>query len=81
MPLNDKSLEQVDMGLKLMDKSLAKDVAKGRLQDGEAREARERVTIFWAETGMASLRDADMVVEMRSCITSSPNSLDAHELE
>ena len=63
--LYDKSPEQVDRGLRLMDKLLAKDVAKGRLVDYEAKEARERVTVVPHDKGMKGLRDVDMVVEVR----------------
>lgn len=49
-----------------MDKLLAKDVAKGRLVDYEAKEARERVQVVPQEKGMAGLRDVDMVVEVRN---------------
>lgn len=64
----DKSPEQVDRGLRLMDKLLAKDVAKGRLVDYEAKEARERVQVVPQEKGMTGLRDVDMVVEV--CVSS-----------
>lgn len=61
----DKSPDQIDRGLRLMDKLLAKDVAKGRLVDYEAKEARDRVQVVPQEKGMAGLRDVDMVVEVR----------------
>lgn len=61
----DKSPDQIDRGLRLMDKLLAKDVAKGRLVDYEAKEARDRVLVVPQEKGMAGLRDVDMVVEVR----------------
>ena len=48
-----------------MDKLLAKDVAKGRLVDYEAKEARERITVVPHDKGMKGLRDVDMVVEVR----------------
>ncbi|KAI0262200.1 3-hydroxyacyl-CoA dehydrogenase [Gloeopeniophorella convolvens] len=61
--LYDRSPEQVAKGLKLMDKLLAKDVAKGKIQEVDAREARERVTIVDQSAGVKALRDADMVIE------------------
>ncbi|KAG6330878.1 hypothetical protein ID866_8212 [Astraeus odoratus] len=58
--LHDKSKDQVSKGLALVDKLLAKDVTKGRLQSAEAQEARERVRV--ADT-LEDMRDVDMVVE------------------
>lgn len=72
----DKSPEQVDRGLRLMDKLLAKDVAKGRLVDYEAKEARERVQVVPQEKGMTGLRDVDMVVEVCVSYTCWSNELD-----
>lgn len=64
--LYDTSPEQTKKGLALIDKLLAKDVDKGRIQSIDAKEARERISAVGAETGLASgLRDADMVVEVR----------------
>ncbi|KAI0295277.1 3-hydroxyacyl-CoA dehydrogenase [Russula brevipes] len=42
--LYDRSHEQVTKGLKFMDRLLAKDVAKGKIQEADARHARERVS-------------------------------------
>lgn len=70
----DKSTDQVDRGLRLMDKLLAKDVAKGRLVDYEAKEARARVQVVPQDKGLAGLRDVDMVVEVRgttSCLSAT----------
>ncbi|KDR75558.1 hypothetical protein GALMADRAFT_140197 [Galerina marginata CBS 339.88] len=61
--LHDRSAEQVTKGLSLMDKLLAKDVAKGRLTNEQAKEARDRVTVVGYEAGIKGLRDVDMVVE------------------
>ncbi|KAI0060614.1 hypothetical protein BV25DRAFT_1827803 [Artomyces pyxidatus] len=58
--LHDRSPEQVQKGLALMDKLLAKDVAKGRIQQGDATEARDRVQVV---NGVPAFRDADMVIE------------------
>ncbi|TDL17989.1 hypothetical protein BD410DRAFT_901061 [Rickenella mellea] len=64
--LCDKSPEQVDRGLKLFDKLLAKDVSKGKIQDVDAKEARDRLTVVSKEKGIAGLRDVDMVIEAAS---------------
>lgn len=48
-----------------MDKLLAKDVAKGRIQDIEAKEARDRITVIDGSKGISGLRDVDMVIEVR----------------
>ncbi|KZT72449.1 hypothetical protein DAEQUDRAFT_705606 [Daedalea quercina L-15889] len=61
--LYDRSSSQVQNGLKLMDKLLAKDVGKGKITAEQASEARERVTVVGQEKGMQGLRDVDMVVE------------------
>jgi len=61
--LHDRSSTQIDKGLALMDKLLAKDVAKGRISQADATEARERVTVVGPEVGLRGLRDVDMVVE------------------
>ncbi|KAJ7658527.1 3-hydroxyacyl-CoA dehydrogenase [Mycena rosella] len=58
--LHDRSAEQVTKGLALMDKLLAKDVAKGRITADAAKDARARVSVVDALEG---LRDVDMVVE------------------
>jgi len=48
-----------------MDKLLAKDVSKGRIQDIEAKEARDRITVLDYDTqGIKGFRDADMVIEV-----------------
>ena len=48
-----------------MEKLLAKDVAKGRIQDVDARQARERVSVVDHAVGLRALRDSDMVIEVR----------------
>ncbi|KAJ6497489.1 3-hydroxyacyl-CoA dehydrogenase [Mycena sanguinolenta] len=58
--LHDRSADQVTKGLALMDKLLAKDVAKGRITSDIAKDARGRVTVVNELKGM---RDVDMVVE------------------
>jgi 3-hydroxybutyryl-CoA dehydrogenase len=60
--LHDRSKNQVTKGLALVDKLLAKDVAKGRLTDLQAKETRERISVVDSLEGM---RDVDMVVEVR----------------
>lgn len=62
--LHDRSPEQVAKGLSLMDKLLAKDVAKGRLTNEQAKEAKDRVTVVGTEHGIKGLRDVDMVIEV-----------------
>ncbi|KAH9976091.1 3-hydroxyacyl-CoA dehydrogenase [Lactifluus volemus] len=59
----DRSSEQISKGLSLMDKLLAKDVAKGKIQEGDARQARERVSVVDQVVGVQALRDVDMVIE------------------
>jgi hypothetical protein len=50
-----------------MDKLLAKDVSRGRIQDIEAKEARDRITVLDYDTqGIKGFRDADMVIEVIS---------------
>ncbi|KAF8190828.1 3-hydroxyacyl-CoA dehydrogenase [Pholiota molesta] len=58
--LHDRSPEQITKGLSLVDKLLAKDVAKGRLTNDEAKDAKGRITVV---AGINGLRDVDMVVE------------------
>ncbi|KIJ66053.1 hypothetical protein HYDPIDRAFT_27252 [Hydnomerulius pinastri MD-312] len=58
--LHDRSQDQVTKGLALVDKLLAKDVSKGRLQASEAQEARERIRVV---DTVEAMRDVDMVVE------------------
>ncbi len=60
--LHDRSAAQVKSGLSLMDKLLAKDVAKCKLSQEAANEARDRLTVV---DELKSFRDADMVVEVR----------------
>ncbi|KAJ7935311.1 hypothetical protein B0H13DRAFT_2650014 [Mycena leptocephala] len=50
-------------GLALMDKLLAKDVAKGRISADAAKDARGLVSVIGPEAGLKGLRDVDMVVE------------------
>lgn len=59
--LHDRSPEQITKGLSLVDKLLAKDVAKGRLTNDEAKDAKGRITVV---AGINGLRDVDMVVEV-----------------
>ncbi|THH15048.1 hypothetical protein EW146_g5370 [Bondarzewia mesenterica] len=61
--LHDRSDAQVENGLKLMDKLLAKDVAKGKINELDAKEARDRVTVVESAKGLDGLRDVGMVVE------------------
>lgn len=63
--LHDRSSEQITNGMGLIDRLLAKDVAKGRLTNEQAREASERVNVVSGEQGIKGLRDVDMVVEVR----------------
>ena len=69
--LHDRSPEQLTKGLSLIDKLLAKDVAKGRLTNEQAKEARDRVSVVGREQGIKGLRDVDMVVEVSKCPISS----------
>ena len=62
--LYDRSTEQVTKGLSLMDKLLAKDVAKGRLSSEEAKEARDKVSVVGPDAGIKGMRDVDMVIEV-----------------
>ena len=62
--LYDKSPEQVDKGLRLMDKLLAKDVAKGKIVQTEADEARSRISVVPHDKGIIGMRDVDMVIEV-----------------
>ena len=60
-----RSKEQVASSLKFMDKLLAKDVSKGKIQDIEAKEARDRIIVLDYDTqGIKGFRDADMVIEV-----------------
>ncbi|KAG0702931.1 3-hydroxyacyl-CoA dehydrogenase [Suillus ampliporus] len=58
--LHDKSAPQISKGLSLIDKLLAKDVSKGRLQPSDAAEARARIQTV---DTLEAMRDVDMVVE------------------
>ena len=46
-----------------MDKLLAKDVSKGKLESSAAKEARDRVIVV-GEEGIKGFRDLDLVVEV-----------------
>lgn len=59
----DRSSEQIKKSLALMDKLLAKDVAKGKLESSAAKEAKDRVTVV-GEEGIKGFRDLDLVVEV-----------------
>lgn len=63
--LFDRSPEQVSKGLTLMNKLLAKDVAKGKIQEEDARHAQERVSVIDQTMGVRGMRDSDMVIEVR----------------
>jgi 3-hydroxybutyryl-CoA dehydrogenase len=63
--LVDKSPLQIQKGLSLMDKLLAKDVLKGKISEADAKAARERVTVVPEGTGLRALKDVDMVIEVR----------------
>lgn len=63
--LHDRSSEQVAKGLSLVDKLLAKDVAKGRITSDDAKDARGRITVVGSDAGIKGLRDVDMVIEVR----------------
>lgn len=67
--LHDRSPEQMTKGLALMDKLLAKDVAKGRLTSEQSKEARDLVSVVSGEEGIRGLRDVDMVVEVGVLLT------------
>ncbi|KAG2158553.1 3-hydroxyacyl-CoA dehydrogenase [Suillus bovinus] len=58
--LHDKSAHQISKGLSLIDKLLAKDVSKGRLQQSDAADARARIQ---TADSLEAMRDVDMVVE------------------
>lgn len=62
--LYDKSEEQVNRGMRLMDKLLSKDVAKGKIVEYEAQAARSRISVVPHDKGFAGLRDADMIIEV-----------------
>jgi len=56
----DKSKEQIERSLALMDRLLSKDVTKGKLEATEAKDARERITIV---DGTKAFRDVDLCIE------------------
>ncbi|KAH7915595.1 3-hydroxyacyl-CoA dehydrogenase [Hygrophoropsis aurantiaca] len=58
--IHDRSQDQVSKGLSLVDKLLAKDVTKGRIQQSEAKEARDRLQVV---DSIEAMRDVDMVIE------------------
>jgi hypothetical protein len=62
--LYDRSPEQISKGLNLMDRLLAKDISKGRIQEADGRHARERVSVIDPAVGVRALRDVDMVIEV-----------------
>jgi 3-hydroxybutyryl-CoA dehydrogenase len=62
--LVDKSSAQIQKSLSLMDKLLAKDVAKGRISEQDAKDARSRITVVPEDVGISGLNDADLVVEV-----------------
>ena len=62
--LHDRSPEQISRGLALMDKLLAKDVAKGRITSEQSKEARDLVGVVSSEAGLSGFRDVDMVIEV-----------------
>lgn len=65
--LYDNSPAQIQKSLSFMDKLLAKDVAKGKLREDEAREAKERVQV--GQHG--EMDDVDMVIEARNSLVIS----------
>jgi hypothetical protein len=74
--LHDRSQTQIDKGLELVDKLLAKDVAKGKIKEIEAKEARDLISVVAPDVGVKGLRDVDMVVEVPSCFLLHPSKLD-----
>lgn len=60
--LADRSEQQINKSLALMDRLLAKDVGRGKLKDEEAKAARDRVVVV--KEGIDGLGDCDMVVEV-----------------
>lgn len=63
--VHDRSEVQLKKSFALMDKLLAKDVAKGKIRESEAKEARERVSIV---SEIKGLRDVDMVIEVSNIL-------------
>jgi 3-hydroxybutyryl-CoA dehydrogenase len=68
--IHDRSQSQIEKGLALMDKLLAKDVSKGKIQQSEANEAKDRIAVVGPDVGLKGLRDVDMVVEVRFTLSS-----------
>jgi 3-hydroxybutyryl-CoA dehydrogenase len=66
LQLYDHSSDQLAKGLSLMDKLLAKDVTKGNIREADARQVQERVSVVDRALGVRALRDADMVIEVRT---------------
>jgi 3-hydroxybutyryl-CoA dehydrogenase len=66
--LYDRSSTQLQKSLKLMDKLLDKEIGKGRLTEGVAKETRQRIEAKVVSDdpakGMEGLEDVDMVVEV-----------------
>jgi hypothetical protein len=60
--IHDRSHDQIQKSLGLMDKLLKKDVSKGKLSQQEADEGRQRVKVV---DSMDGLKDVDMCVEVR----------------
>jgi hypothetical protein len=73
--LHDRSQTQINKGLDLVDKLLAKDVAKGKIKEIEAKEARDLISVVAPDVGVKGLRDVDMVVEV-PCFLLHPSKLD-----
>jgi 3-hydroxybutyryl-CoA dehydrogenase len=64
--LHDRSPTQLTSGLALIDKTLKKDIAKGKITGEDAKDAMDRITVVGPEVGLKGLRDVDMVVEVGS---------------
>jgi 3-hydroxybutyryl-CoA dehydrogenase len=62
--IHDRSSDQINKGLSLVDKLLAKDVSKGKLTSEQAKEAKDRIGVVGPEQGLKGFRDVDMVVEV-----------------
>ena len=60
--LHDKSPDQLNKGLSLVDKLLEKDVGKGRITSEEAKDARDKIRVV---DSLGDMKDVDMVVEVR----------------
>ena len=59
--LHDTSKEQVNKGLAFVERLLEKDIAKGRINNDEAQDARDRISTVDRVSG---LKDVDLVVEV-----------------